>query len=228
MESGTSVSRISIQVSLSGFSFTVSDGAGVRRSPWLSAEKIFTTTEFQKRYDSVEVSLLTPKFTLVPGSFFNEASARETLAAVAPLRDGDEVSHIGIPSIGAELIYSNSLDESLSRVIPQIVLCKDGSVAPVLPEVYYLLRSLDACPEYNKIMASWKDGWLHLVIAEGRSLSLCNAFKAADFTTAEYFIFLCLKQLQLNPEMSSIFFRTDISPKEEMSLYNYFKAVGRI
>ena len=213
---------------MSGFSFAVSEGSGVRRSPWLSAEKVFTTKEFQNRYDIVEVSLLTPKFTLVPEAFFSEESARGALAAVAPLRETDEVSHIAVPSVGAELIYSNSLDESLSRVIPQIVLNKDGSVSPVLPEVYYLLRSLGSCPEYNKIMASWKDGWLHLVIAEGRSLSLCNAFKAVDFTTAEYFIFLCLKQLQLNPEMSSIYFRTDISPKEEMSLYNYFKSVGRI
>ena len=57
---------------------------------------------------------------------------------------------------------------------------------------------------------------------------LANIFKAPDFTTAEYFIFNAMKKLQLNPEVSTICFRTPISPEEEISLYRYFKAVERI
>ena len=53
-------SRISIQVSLSGYSFKVyQDGIG-RSSGWLGADRIFTTPEFQRRYDRVDISLLTP------------------------------------------------------------------------------------------------------------------------------------------------------------------------
>ena len=57
------------------------------------------------------------------------------------------------------------------------------------------------------------------------SLLLCNAYKAPDFTTAEYFIFMAMKKLQLNPEMSSIVFRTPLEPDQEMSLYRYFRSV---
>ena len=228
MAQPSEIDRISIQVSLSGFSFAVYSGSSIRRSPWHSAEKLFTTPEFQKRYDEVDISLLTPKFTLVPESFFDESKAAQMLSEVAPLREVDVVEWIEVPAQGAVLIYSVSMDESLSRVLSQNVLRKDGTSAKVLPEVYYLLSSLQDCPDYNKIMASWRDGWLHLVIGQGRNLSLCNAFKAPDFTTAEYFIFLSMNKLQLNPEMSSIYLRTDVGPKEEMSLYNYFKSVGRI
>ena len=49
-----------------------------------------------------------------------------------------------------------------------------------------------------------------------------------DFTTAEYFIFLSLKRLQLNPEVSTISWRTPITAEEEMSLYRYFKAVEQL
>ena len=72
------------------------------------------------------------------------------------------------------------------------------------------------------------DGYLYLVIAQGRTLLLCNAFEAQDFTTAEYFIFLAMKKLQLNPEMSSIYFRTQLAEEDEMSLYRYFRNVEQI
>jgi hypothetical protein len=57
---------------------------------------------------------------------------------------------------------------------------------------------------------------------------LANVFRAPDFTTAEYFLFLSLKKLQLNPEVSSIYFRTPLSEEEELSLYRYFKSVEQL
>ena len=40
------------------------------------------------------------------------------------------------------------------------------------------------------------DGILYLVIAQGKSLMLCNTYQAPDFTTAEYFIFMAMKELE--------------------------------
>ena len=104
----------------------------------------------------------------------------------------------------------------------------DGMKTTPLPEIYYMLKSLSDLEEYNKIVASYVDGVLYLVIAQGRTLLLCNTYKAPDFTTAEYFIFLAMKKLQLNPEMSTITFRTPLDEEEEMSLYRYFKNVDII
>lgn len=218
-------SRISIQVSLSGYSFFVEDGETVKRSGWLSADRIFTTSEFQRRYDAVEISLLTPKVTLVPQHFFNPVSSRQSLAEVVPVRDTDSVEYVDVPSAGAVLVYSNTIDESLSRVIAQSVCDSDGNQARILPELYWLLKGLESCDEYNKIIASYMDGYLHLVISQGKNLLLANVYEAMDFTTAEYFLFLAMKNLQLNPEISTIWFRTPLANEQEMSLYRYFKSV---
>ena len=94
--------------------------------------------------------------------------------------------------------------------------------------MYYILEALDKCSDYNKIVASYADGYLHLAVAQGKSLQIANTFRAVDFTTAEYFIFNTLKKLQLNPEISTICFRTPVSDEEEMSLYRYFKSVEQI
>ena len=218
-------SRISIQVSLSGYSFKVEEDGKVRESGWLGADRLFTTPEFQRRYDNVEIALLTPKCTLVPAHFFTPETARQSLSEVVRLRESDPVESIAVPSLGAVLVFSNAIDESLSKVIAQTVYTTAGDTVRVLPELYYLLRDLSRCTEYNKILASWRDGWLHLVVAQGKSLLLCNVYEAVDFTTAEYFIFLAMKKLQLNPELSSICFRTPLTSDQEMSLYRYFKSV---
>ncbi len=216
----TTYKGISIQVSLSGFSFN--------GSPWLTAEHVFTTPELQRRYDSVEISLLTPKVALVPDAFLDPSSARKALSEVAALRDNDFVETIPVPGFAATLVYSNSLDESLSKVMAQTVLPTSGTPVRVLPEMYYLLCQLESIPEYNKIVASWHGGYLHMVIAQGKSLCLANVFEAPDFTTAEYFLFLSLKRLQLNPEVSTVCFRTPLDTDAEMSLYRYFKAVVKL
>lgn len=222
------ISRISIQVSLSGYSFKTEVGGTVSRSGWLGAERMFTTEEFQRRYDSVRISIFTPKVALVPEQFFSPQELRQALGNVVRLNADDKVDYIRMPQGGSVLLYSNSIGETLSRAIGQTVLTSDGYQARILPEMYYVLESLESCRDYNKIVASFADSHLHLAIAQGRSLLLANVFSAPDFTTAEYHIFNAMKKLQLNPEMSTICFRTPVSGEEEMSLYRYFKAVESI
>ena len=163
---------ISIQVSLSGYSFKTRSEEQEHRSPWMGAERLFTTPEFQRRYEEVEISLLTPKVALIPESFYNPGAARPALSEVAALEEGDYVESVNVPALAAVLVYSNTIGESLSRVVAQTVLPESGSPVRVFPELYYQLRQLETLSEYNKIVASWADGWLHLVIAQGKSLCL--------------------------------------------------------
>lgn len=191
----------------------------------MSPDRIFTAPEFQSRYDDVEISLFTPKCTLVPDHFFDSSVARDILRDAVAVKDSDQVDFIHEPSAGAVLVYSLSVGETMSRIISGTVLKKDGSVSPVLPEFHYMLAAASQLSDYNRIVASYADGRLYLVVSQGRSLMLCNSFDAADFTTAEYFIFMVMKRLQLNPEQSVIYFRTPLGQQEEMSLYRYFKGV---
>ena len=220
--------RISIQVGLSGYSFRIQSDVEDRSSGWLGAERIFSTPEFQKRYSEVTISVLTPKCALVPAQFHTQQASRQMLSEVANVTEEDFVEYVSIPEFAAVLLFSNSMVGALSRVLSETVLHVDGTKARPLPEIYYMLKQLNGIPDYNKIMVSYKDDTLCLVIAQGKSLLFCNTFKAPDFTTAEYFIFLAMKKLQLNPEVSTIFFRTPLDQEQELSLYRYFKNVEQI
>ena len=146
-------------------------------------------------------------FTLVPVNFFNPAKAREALCEVAPLAENCRVSYREVPLFGAVLIYSVS----------------DGAAAP--PEIFDILQELPSCGEYNKVLCSWREGRLNLAVAQGRTLLLANEYPASDFVTAQYYIFLAMKSLQLNPEITTITFRHPLGNEEQMALYRYFKAV---
>ena len=220
--------RISIQVGLSGYSFKIQAEGNSHSSEWLSAERIFNTSEFMKRYDQVDVSVFTPKFALVPTNFYAPEVSRQILEEVANVEDGDHVDHVDVPQFGAVLVYSLNVGGTLAKVVSETVMQTDGTKGRMLPEVYYMMDAMSEISDYNKIVASYMDGCLYLAIAQGKTLILCNSFQAPDFTTAEYFIFLVMKKLQLNPEISSIYFRTSLSEDQEMSLYRYFRSVEHI
>lgn len=142
-------------------------------------------------------------FTLIPSEYFTPEGAGDILSKVVPLEQGEPLSFLDIPAYQAVFVYA-------------------GQVRPV---AYDMIQSLFKIREYNKIIACHRDGELFLVIAQGDSLQLCNVFQAKDFVTAQYFIFMSLKSLQLNPQLSTIYFMGDIAPEHSASLYNYFKNV---
>ena len=220
--------RISIQVGLSGYSFKLETAGTERRSGWMPADRIFTTPELQVKYEEVEISVFTPKCTLAPVQFCDPAGCRDMLSEVADLGGDDDVDIVDLPEYSAALVFSNNIGETLSKAISETVRMADGSKAKPLPEMYYMLRQLPSLADYNKILASYMDGYLYLAIAQGKTLLLCNSYQVPDFTTAEYFIFLAMKKLQLNPEVSTICFRTPLMEEEEMSLYRYFRNVEQI
>lgn len=150
-------------------------------------------------------------FTLVPSGFFDPAAERETLAEVANIKEGTKVEHIDIPQYDAVLIYTVGEDSDVSGLV-----------------MADILRALPGCSEYNKILCSIADDNLYLAIAQGKSLLLANSYKVQNFTSAEYYIFLALKSLQLNPEVSTICWMSSLDADDEMSLYRYFKAVEQI
>lgn len=143
------------------------------------------------------------KFTLVPSELFSEETARETLSEVVLLEEGDQLSFIEVPFCQAVLVYA-------------------GQKRPV---VYDMLMSLCKIRHHNKLIASLSNGVLSLVVAQGDRLQFCNCFKAADFTTALYYIFMVLKKQQINPEISTLYFMScDVSQEHLTSLFRYFKS----
>lgn len=150
-------------------------------------------------------------FTLVPSNFFDPARGLDALKEVGEVSEGSITGHLEIPQYDAVLVYTI-----------------DGDSAVYEPTIARVLERLPKCPEYNKILCLREAGRLYLGIAQGKQLLLANEYDATDFTTAEYFIFLAVKSLQINPEVSTICWMGELGEQEKMSLYRYFKSISTI
>lgn len=111
-------------------------------------------------------SLLTPKAALVPAAFFEPSAAREILSETVELSKEDKVEYISISEYAAVLVYSLSVDNAMTRSVPGY---DDEDQGRVLPELYFILKDLRKLPEYNKVVASYAYGYLHLGIAQGNN-----------------------------------------------------------
>ena len=217
--------RISIQVGLSGYPFKIESEGISSVSGWLPAESFFRVPQMQKRYSDVRLSIFTPYCTLVPRTFFRPEVSKELLSDVVELPESALVDFVELPEFDAVMVFSPTIGGTLHKVISESVLKVDGTGTRLLPEMYHMLMGIRSMSEYNRIVASYMDGVLYLVISQGNTLLLCNTYPAQDFVTAQYFIFLAMKKLQLNPEVSTICFRTPLDDEQQMSLYRYFKHV---
>lgn len=147
-----------------------------------------------------------PKCTLVPTRLCGEYGPRCFLSEVAFLGEAEKVHTADLPEYDSTLVYAGA----------------------EVPELYNVLKALDRCPDHFKTVASIKDGWLHLAVARGKELLFANVFKAAAFSTAQYFIFNVMKSLQMNLEMSSVYFLSPLTREEKLSMYRYLKSVEKL
>lgn len=209
-----------ISVLIARDAFTINTGCA--RSEWLGAGLVFSTEELHRNWDKVELSVMTPKFTLVPDAFFDISKAYGMLSEAVFLSPSDELHSAAVPEFAAHAIYSVSDGGRLASVVSDSL----GGAA-IFPEQYWQLKELPLIPDYNKLIASYDSERIYLSIAQGRNLLLSNSYPAPDFVTAQYWIFSAMKNFQLNPEITPIWFRTPLQAEWEMSLYNYFKSVER-
>lgn len=147
------------------------------------------------------------KYTLVPKEFFN--GDVQLLSQVVGVSPSETVKYVELPFFEAVLLFVSG-DEGREPVIYDL-LCK-------LPQIH----------DYNKVLFCVDGSVLHLAIGAGDKLLLANSYEAKDFTTALYFIFAALHDFQINPRMTTLYYKGDVAYENQELLFSYFKGVERI
>lgn len=147
------------------------------------------------------------KYTLVPKEFFN--GDVQMLSQVVGVSPSETVKYVELPSYEAVLLFVPGSDDKE-------------------PVIYDLLCELPKIHDYNKVLFCVDDSALHLAIGAGERLLLANSYEARDFTTAMYFIFAALNDFQVNPRMTTLYYKGEVSYEDQELLFSYFKGVERI
>lgn len=93
------------------------------------------------------------------------------------------------------------------------------------PSVYPFISYLPLFEEYNKILLQYIKGVVSIVASEGERITYCNSFPAVHFNTALYFLMLTLKEVQFNPELTTVYISGNIKDLEIYDIAKYFAKI---
>lgn len=165
----------------------------------------------------MEKYILSEIFTLIPKEIYTKEMGVEALRDQFSI-EGDrrclEHECAGLPVVA---VYA--ADNNISS--------EDGSEP--LPLVVRLMDEREKIHNYNKVIFHYSNekGIAHVVIFTGEDLKLANSFKSDSFESALYFMFLSIKQLQMNPRQCTIRVCSGISDKEEETVARFFNGVEK-
>lgn len=145
---------------------------------------------------------ITDKFTLVPQQMDSPEFIKELFGTCT----NENIAHVAIEQYGAVLYFIKDNTESL-------------------PIICFLLKEIGEIKEHNKIAVSFckEKQIVFITAAEGEKLRLANSYKAADFTTALYFIMLATQQMMFNPLLTELHFYNAMEPQDIELVNRYFK-----
>lgn len=154
------------------------------------------------------------RYTLVPEDFFSPDASRALLSRVVRVEGKDDVKYKELPQYKAVLVYvaNTSTEETAIQS-----LCE-------------MIAAASVQEKYNRIVARYDNSAgaaprLDVVLVAGPRLLFVNSFDAPDSVTAQYYIFAALKQFQINPELTVVYFYGDAPFSMKEDLFRYFSAV---
>ncbi len=146
----------------------------------------------------------TEKFTLVPKQMANAGY----LNGIFDITQNESIGSLELEQYGAVLHFAAEKQDST-------------------PLIYHLLQHLKEIKEHNKLSVSYnkENGVIFVAAAQGEKLLLANSYKAADFTTALYYITLVAQQVMFNPQLTMVNIYGKIGAGNEDLLNTYYKGI---
>lgn len=227
--------KLSIQANLNGFSFSVVNYA-VNKLLFLyqsdfSCEKthyemfLKSTSQLIRSfpllssdYESVDVIFDTHKYALIPKQLYKEADSFQHLSKLHKLEELEEIDVVEISDEQAVILFA--VNSTFMNFIKDI-----QPDFKVYPSIYPMISRISSLQDYNKIFFQFYKGIVHIIAAEGSRLVYCNSFPAIHFNTALYFLLLTLKEVQFNPEITTVYVSGNLKDFEIMDISKYFSKV---
>ncbi len=227
--------RLSIQADLNGFSFSVideqqnkllflysSDFVMEREDMDLFSKKcseLFKTLPLlRSSYNRVDLIYGTEKYAAIPKNLHQRGNELSILSKSHKIDDLDEIDICEVPHEDMVLIFAanSTFINVVKEYQPNLNL---------YPSVYPFISYLPLFEEYNKILLQYIKGVVSIVASEGERITYCNSFPAVHFNTALYFLMLTLKEVQFNPELTTVYISGNIKDLEIYDIAKYFAKI---
>lgn len=218
--------RLTIQLDLGGFSFTIFDRSGAVLKRGVGSFPINVKDREIDAvmcgvYNSVSVYCPTQKYTLVPTEYYSKEDAVKVLSSLKPVGINEKVDTLDLPGQKSVMIFA--IDQDIISTIKEY-----QKEAKFYPLAYHLIDTIPSLEHNNRIICSFTEGALHIVASERDKLLFVNSFPVGDSVSAQYFIFSVAKEVLFNPEHTYIYIVGNGESGAKNQLLNYFAGVEYI
>jgi hypothetical protein len=229
--------KLSIQVSLDGFSFSVihpgekrllalqhspvpvssENLLGRRFREWYENEELL-----KKKFAKTRLLFSSPRITLVPAKFYDYEKQSSLAELVFGNLGANATRDNYWPGVEGNLVFT--IPESLQKVFDQ----KFPGNLIVHPLSVYNKRILQKKSSGSNLVAAYfEKSWFSLLLYENEQLQLVNSFSTSHPTDVLFYILSVLKQQDISAKETRLLLAGDISQEGEIyiSLSQWFKGV---
>lgn len=209
--------KLSIQLSLDGFSFCILDA---ERNKYLGIEvysfkdvitplvlnnilnELIPKTDWLNlSYNKISIIYECPKSTLIPNPLFDVHHMADYLWLNHYQDFGEKILYDRLTNLGAVNIYAmpDIIIHTLQHFFPGARIHHFAS--PLVENLLILNKNRD---EGFKIFTSVRKAWFDIVVLNGKNLIFINSFKYNAEEDFVYFLIYVMDQLNLNPEKTEL------------------------
>ncbi|QQX76297.1 MULTISPECIES: DUF3822 family protein [Aequorivita] len=218
--------RLSVQVSLNGLSFLVTNPENEEAIFFLEKKLDYSTTpeELLMEIESImftnnilnstfsEVSLVysTPVYSLVPATLFDETKASEYLKFNSRILANDYMAHDILENLEIVVVYVPFMN------INNFFFEKYGSFS-YYHSVTVMLKTILEKEKYSlpKMYLHFQKNSFDCIVFKNSGLQLCNSYTYKTPEDFIYYTLFCMEQLSLSPENLPVVLLGEIEKEDE-------------
>jgi len=227
--------RLSIQADLNGFSFSVTDPK-LNQLLYLYGSDFTMDTQdmelfsrnvsgvfkneplLRAKYQSVQITYGTQKFVTIPKSIHKQEDDLGNLTRMHVVEELEEIHSYDVPQ--EEMVIIFPVNSTFLNVVKSYQNQFD-----LFPAIGTYIKYIVQFQDYNKLFFQYFKGAVIIIAAEGERIVFCNSYPAHHFNSALYFALVVMKEVQFNPEQTTIYISGNIRQLETHDIAKYFSKV---
>lgn len=227
--------RLSIQLGLNGFSFSIKDRFGYHVLEYQQYENIRANgikKEFElfiknneilkNEYQSVSIIIDSPKYTLVPRDKFEIESISESFNLLHELKDTESLNYINY----LDVVVVYTCERALKRIINEYY--PEAHIIPSLISVLYYAEYTQEI-EYQVLIHRTNESQVEILLHHNKELLLCNSYKCINNTDIIYYTLNAIKSFGIEFEKCRLIYSGEFSEIEVLKpLLDYLSSVHPI
>ncbi len=227
--------RLSIQADLNGFSFSVIDQQqnkliflfqsefGMEREEMelfsKKSDALFKSMPLlTSKYKQVDLIYGTEKVTAIPEKIHKSGEELQIMERIFTLDELDELNIKKVPQEQMVLIFA--VNSTFLNIVK-----KHQPKFNLYPSVFTYINYLPLLEDYNKLFFRFQKGRTTIIAAEGERIIHYNSYPTQHFNSGLYFLLLVLKEIQFNPEQTTVYISGSMKDLEIYDISKYFSKV---